>query len=74
MEMQYPNEKFVSIKKHLATKCQIKINFHFKFVFFFCLLQASMDLPPDKAKQLKNYDNKKKWDIICDQVSKQMHH
>lgn len=27
-----------------------------------------MDLPPDKAKVLKNYDNEKKWDIICDQV------
>jgi hypothetical protein len=36
-------------------------------VFFF--LQASMDLPPDKAKLLKNYDSEKKWDIICDQVS-----
>lgn len=32
------------------------------------LLQASMDLPPDKAKLLKNYDYEKKWDIICDQV------
>lgn len=31
-------------------------------------LQLSMDLPPDKAKLLKNYDNEKKWDIICDQV------
>ncbi|XP_026295171.1 formin-like protein CG32138 isoform X5 [Apis mellifera] len=28
---------------------------------------ASMDLPPDKAKLLKQYDNEKKWDIICDQ-------
>ncbi|RZB40880.1 formin-like protein, partial [Asbolus verrucosus] len=28
---------------------------------------ASMDLPPDKAKLLKNYDSEKKWDIICDQ-------
>lgn len=28
-----------------------------------------MDLPPDKAKLLKQYDNEKKWDIICDQVS-----
>lgn len=27
-----------------------------------------MDLPPDKAKLLKNYDSEKKWDIICDQV------
>lgn len=28
-----------------------------------------MDLPPDKAKLLKNYDDEKKWDIICDQVT-----
>lgn len=27
-----------------------------------------MDLPPDKAKLLRNYDNEKKWNIICDQV------
>ncbi|KAG8330421.1 Formin-like protein 2 [Homalodisca vitripennis] len=26
-----------------------------------------MDLPPDKAKVLKQYDDEKKWDIICDQ-------
>lgn len=28
-----------------------------------------MDLPPDKAKLLKGYDDDKKWDLICDQVS-----
>lgn len=33
------------------------------------LFQNSMDLPPDKAKLLKNYDDEKKWDIICDQVT-----
>lgn len=27
-----------------------------------------MDLPPDKAKLLKQYDDTRKWDIICDQV------
>lgn len=31
-----------------------------------------MDLPPDKAKLLKNYDDGKKWDIICDQVIKNL--
>lgn len=36
------------------------------FVFFFSQ-QASMDLPPDKAKLLKQYDDVKKWDMICDQ-------
>lgn len=30
-----------------------------------------MDLPPDKAKLLRNYDDEKKWDMICDQVSSQ---
>ena len=25
-----------------------------------------MDLPPDRAKLLKSFDNAKKWDIICD--------
>lgn len=33
------------------------------------MFQASMDLPADKAKLLKQYDNEKKWDIICDEVS-----
>ena len=27
-----------------------------------------MDLPPDKVKLLKGYDDDKKWDLICDQV------
>ncbi|CAH1396203.1 unnamed protein product [Nezara viridula] len=33
----------------------------------FTKVLASMDLPPDKAKLLKNYDIEKKWDLICDQ-------
>ncbi len=32
-----------------------------------------MDLPPDKAKLLKSYDDDKKWDLICDQVSPSQH-
>ncbi|KAF2352704.1 Formin FH3 domain [Trinorchestia longiramus] len=28
---------------------------------------ASMDLPPDKAKLLRQYDDTKKWEMICDQ-------
>jgi len=27
-----------------------------------------VDLPPDKVKVLKSYDDDKKWDMICDQV------
>ncbi|PIK49679.1 putative formin-like protein 3, partial [Apostichopus japonicus] len=26
-----------------------------------------MDLPPEKAKLLRQYDDEKKWDLICDQ-------
>ncbi|XP_076094984.1 formin-like protein 3 isoform X3 [Mytilus galloprovincialis] len=33
----------------------------------FTKVLASMDLPPDKAKLLKGYDDDKKWDLICDQ-------
>lgn len=28
-----------------------------------------MDLPPDKVKLLRQYDDEKKWDMICDQVT-----
>ncbi|XP_045321825.1 formin-like protein 3 isoform X3 [Leopardus geoffroyi] len=31
------------------------------------VLQSSMNLPPDKARLLRQYDNEKKWDLICDQ-------
>ena len=31
-----------------------------------------MDLPPDKAKVLKSYDDDKKWELVCDQVSLQL--
>uniref|UniRef100_A0A8C7J8I9 Formin-like 3 n=1 Tax=Oncorhynchus kisutch TaxID=8019 RepID=A0A8C7J8I9_ONCKI len=29
--------------------------------------ENSMNLPPDKARLLRQYDNDKKWDLICDQ-------
>uniref|UniRef100_A0A8C2NDM5 Formin like 3 n=1 Tax=Capra hircus TaxID=9925 RepID=A0A8C2NDM5_CAPHI len=31
------------------------------------LTESSMNLPPDKARLLRQYDNEKKWDLICDQ-------
>lgn len=31
--------------------------------------QTSMDLPPDKAKLLKQYDDSRKWEIVRDQVN-----
>lgn len=33
-----------------------------------------MNLPPDKARLLRQYDNEKKWDLICDQVGGLGHH
>lgn len=35
-----------------------------------CLLppQNCMNLPPDKVQLLSQYDNEKKWELICDQV------
>ncbi|XP_006823107.2 formin-like protein 2 [Saccoglossus kowalevskii] len=33
----------------------------------FTKVLASMDLPPDKAKVLKSYEDEKKWELICDQ-------
>lgn len=36
--------------------------------FFLSVLQNSMNLPPDKARLLRQYDNEKKWELICDQV------
>lgn len=30
--------------------------------------QSSMNLPPDKMKLLSQYDNEKKWELVCDQV------
>jgi len=32
-----------------------------------------MDLPPDKAKLLKQYDDHRKWEIVCDQVHVEKH-
>ena len=32
-----------------------------------------MDLPPDKAKVLKAYDDEKKWEMVCDQVRSLTH-
>uniref|UniRef100_S4R8U6 GBD/FH3 domain-containing protein n=1 Tax=Petromyzon marinus TaxID=7757 RepID=S4R8U6_PETMA len=31
------------------------------------LLQNSMNLPPDKAQLLQDYDVEKKWELVCDQ-------
>ncbi|XP_036154045.1 formin-like protein 3 isoform X4 [Myotis myotis] len=36
-------------------------------VFLIIQRQSSMNLPPDKARLLRQYDNEKKWDLICDQ-------
>lgn len=36
--------------------------------FYFLFSQNAMNLPPDKARLLRQYDNEKKWELICDQV------
>uniref|UniRef100_A0AAQ4QG55 Formin like 2 n=1 Tax=Gasterosteus aculeatus aculeatus TaxID=481459 RepID=A0AAQ4QG55_GASAC len=39
-------------------------------IFWDCLIRgfrSSMNLPPDKARLLRQYDNEKKWELICDQ-------
>lgn len=41
---------------------------------FFFFLQNSMNLPPDKARLLRQYDNEKKWELICDQVGSMKSH
>ncbi|XP_043549685.1 formin-like protein 2 isoform X3 [Chiloscyllium plagiosum] len=33
----------------------------------FVVVLNSMNLPPDKARLLRQYDNEKKWELICDQ-------
>uniref|UniRef100_A0A7N6A8S5 Formin-like 2b n=1 Tax=Anabas testudineus TaxID=64144 RepID=A0A7N6A8S5_ANATE len=38
----------------------------FKINIFF-VFQNSMNLPPDKVRLLRSYDNEKKWELICDQ-------
>uniref|UniRef100_A0A8C3CV53 Formin like 2 n=1 Tax=Cairina moschata TaxID=8855 RepID=A0A8C3CV53_CAIMO len=34
----------------------------------FAVVLNAMNLPPDKARLLRQYDNEKKWELICDQV------
>lgn len=44
---------------------------HVSAAFFSSLslpLQSTMNLPPDKMKLLSQYDNDKKWELVCDQV------
>uniref|UniRef100_A0AAR2IKE1 Formin-like 1a n=1 Tax=Pygocentrus nattereri TaxID=42514 RepID=A0AAR2IKE1_PYGNA len=36
------------------------------FCVYMCV-QNSMNLPPDKVKLLCQYDNEKKWELVCDQ-------
>lgn len=47
------------------TVLYLSINETNSYILYF---QNSMNLPPDKARLLRQYDNEKKWDLICDQV------
>jgi len=57
--------KIMQFRLHLTEILTISSLFTGGIYFF---TQASMDLPPDKAKLLKSYDDDKKWELICDQV------
>ncbi len=51
------------------TNCFLSCSrFIFSCFLSFCF-QNTMNLPPDKVKILSQYDNEKKWDLICDQVT-----
>ncbi|KAG7270178.1 hypothetical protein CRUP_006101 [Coryphaenoides rupestris] len=39
----------------------------------FSIALNSMNLPPDKVRLLRCYDNEKKWELICDQVKNPPH-
>uniref|UniRef100_A0A8C9YNW7 Formin like 1 n=1 Tax=Sander lucioperca TaxID=283035 RepID=A0A8C9YNW7_SANLU len=41
--------------------------FKLKQPLFFSLFQSYMNLPPDKLELLSQYDNEKKWELVCDQ-------
>uniref|UniRef100_A0A8C9WLD5 Formin like 1 n=1 Tax=Scleropages formosus TaxID=113540 RepID=A0A8C9WLD5_SCLFO len=42
-------------------------NFNVQSVSISSSEQNSMNLPPDKVKLLHQYDNEKKWELVCDQ-------
>lgn len=50
-------ERELCALNYLLCKLAVKIVF-----------QNSMNLPPDKVRLLRSYDNDKKWELICDQV------
>ncbi|KAK2516183.1 hypothetical protein Q9233_013883 [Columba guinea] len=56
------------IRGHLSMSSEVIILasalVHFHAVHFW---QNAMNLPPDKARLLRQYDNEKKWELICDQ-------
>lgn len=63
--MELDAGKNTSIRASMRTKLPMPESSELERKFTKVL--ASMDLPPDKAKLLKQYDDEKKWDIICDQ-------
>uniref|UniRef100_A0A7N6B076 Formin-like 2a n=1 Tax=Anabas testudineus TaxID=64144 RepID=A0A7N6B076_ANATE len=57
--------QYTKLKKTKKQSIAPKFSLSDFFSFFF--LQNSMNLPPDKARLLRQYDNEKKWELICDQ-------
>uniref|UniRef100_A0A8C1JAM2 Formin like 1 n=1 Tax=Cyprinus carpio TaxID=7962 RepID=A0A8C1JAM2_CYPCA len=45
----------------------VKSRKHHQLILSSLILKNSMNLPPDKVKLLCQYDNEKKWELVCDQ-------
>ena len=53
---------------HTELKIELTMQKISLIISSYLVFQNSMNLPPDKARLLRQYDNEKKWDLICDQV------
>jgi hypothetical protein len=53
---------------HTELKIELTMQKISLIISSYLVFQNSMNLPPDKARLLRQYDNEKKWELICDQV------
>ncbi|XP_051962120.1 formin-like protein 3 isoform X2 [Xyrauchen texanus] len=56
-----------SVMKHRMLPLKVPMPDQTELEERFAIVLNSMNLPPDKARLLRQYDNEKKWDLICDQ-------
>ncbi|XP_043361058.1 formin-like protein 2 isoform X11 [Dermochelys coriacea] len=58
MRLNHDNAWYVMLlPNHLDSRCSDSLD----------IIENAMNLPPDKARLLRQYDNEKKWELICDQ-------